>query len=206
MRFIKKGDEPKEFKDWKAQTNENWQATYDDLSGDEKKAVFKSLLLEQGHICCYCERKLLSDDFHIEHLNPQCLDVGDDLDYSNFLCSCLRSTEKRDPLHCGKLKGDRIILIHPLQVDCQSKFTYTELGEVDGVDHDSIETIQILGLNINKLINMRKKAVEPFLTDDIDNNEFKSFVMGYITPAVQGERNPFCSMIEFLFKDIVEAG
>ena len=200
MRFIQKRPEPKEFADWKSLANENWQPTYDDLSGDVKKAVYNSLIMEQEHICCYCERELHSNDYHIEHLNPQSNGGGDDLDYSNFLCSCLQSTEKGEPLHCGKLKDNKIIPVHPFQKDCQSKFTYTASGEIAGGDQDSNDIIKILGLNIKKLIDMRKKAYEPFLTDDMTPDEFQKFVRGYITITADGKRNAFCSMIEFLFQ------
>ena len=203
MRYIQKGLEPKVFSNWKALANEDWRPTYQDLSGDEKKAVYESLLLEQGHICCYCERELKQDDYHIEHLNPQHLNEGDELDYQNFLCSCLRQTEHGNPLHCGKLKDDKIIPVHPRQTDCQTKFIFTAAGEIEGINQDSNDTIKILGLNLDKLTNMRREAVVPFLTDELEQDEFESFVKGYITPTQDGRRNAFCSMIEFLFNDIV---
>jgi uncharacterized protein (TIGR02646 family) len=204
MRHIQKRTEPKEFTDWKAHANEDWQPTYEHLSGDEKKAVYESLLAEQGHICCYCERELAQNDYHIEHLNPQHLGAGDDLQYANFICSCLNQTAKGVPLHCGKLKDDKLLRIHPLQEDCQSKFTFTVLGEIDGVDKDAKDTIKILGLDIDKLTDMRKVAVEPFLSEEIDQDEFQSFIAGYITLNKNGNRNAFCSMIEFLFKGFLE--
>ena len=200
MRYIQKGAEPQKFSDWKCLANEEWHPNYENLSGVEKKAVYQSLLAEQGHICCYCERQLIANDYHIEHLNPQTLHAGDDLNYENFICSCLKQTARGEPLHCGKLKEDKIISIHPLQQDCQSKFTYTAMGEIDGVDQDTKETIQFLGLNIDKLTDMRADAVSPFLSDEIEQDEFQSFVAGYIIPDHNDKRNAFCSMIEFLFK------
>lgn len=202
MRYIQKGPEPGEFANWKAQANEYWKPAYTNLSGKVKSAVYDSLLVEQGHICCYCERELKGGDYHIEHLNPQFLNAGDELNYSNFLCSCLRSTTKGAPLHCGKLKDWRSIPVHPFQADCQSKFEYTAYGEINGVDAFSDKTIEVLGLNIGKLIDMRKNALVAFLTDDIDNDEFSLFVKEYLTPT-DGRRNAFSSMIEFLFKDIL---
>lgn len=199
MRYIQKGAEPQEFIDWKTLANKNWQPTYADLSGNVKEAVYQSLLNEQGYICCYCERELIENDYHIEHLNPQRLHAGDDLDYTNFICSCLNQTTRGDPLHCGKLKDNKIISVHPLQSDCQSKFTYTFTGEIDGVDQDTKDTIKNLGLNIDKLNAMRKEALSPFLSDDIDTDELKTFVAGYVSLSHNGKRNAFCSMIEYLF-------
>lgn len=199
MRYIAKGIEPIEFSDWKALENEDWKPNYNELSGLVKTAVYNSLIEEQKGICCYCERELATPDYHIEHLNPQHKDEGDDLDYSNLLCSCLNKTTKGAPLHCGKLKGHEILPITPLQNDCQSKFEYTAMGEILGVNEEANRTIHILGLDIEKLVRMREFAASPFISEELDDDEFISFVEGYVTPNQDGSLNPFCSMIEFLF-------
>jgi uncharacterized protein (TIGR02646 family) len=207
MRYIQKGAEPQDFIDWKNKPSKIVKR-YKHLRDEVKKKVYESLIREQGGLCAYCERQLIErdrvEDYHIEHLNPRSLTIGIELDYDNFLCSCLRQTAKGEPLHCGKLKEDKILPVHPLQQDCQSKFTYTAMGEINGVDQDSQDTIAILGLNIYKLIDMRKDVIAPFLSDEIENSEFQSFVTGYISPDPDGKRNAFCSMIEYLFKDLVE--
>ena len=41
MKYIEKGDEPQSFTDWKDLANEDWQPTYDKLSGQEKRDVKK---------------------------------------------------------------------------------------------------------------------------------------------------------------------
>jgi uncharacterized protein (TIGR02646 family) len=206
--YIEKDTEPQEFTDWKKKPRKKGVKKYKHLRGKIKKKVYESLIREQGGLCAYCERPLIElnrvKDYHIDHLNPQSLLANDDLEYKNFLCSCLRQTAKGDPLHCGKLKENKIIPVHPLQKDCQSKFTYTAIGEIDGVDQTSKDTIVILGLDIDKLTDMRKDAVAPFLSNEIDHNEFQSFVAGYTTPDHEGKRNAFCSMIEYLFKDFLE--
>jgi hypothetical protein len=77
------------------------------------------------------------------------------------------------------------------------------MGNIDGIDQDAKDTIKILGLDINKLSDMRRSAVSPFLSNEIDDNEFQLFVVGYLAQDQDGKRNAFCSMIEFLFKDFV---
>tara|TARA_R110002049_G_scaffold139883_3_gene300637 strand:- start:796 stop:1404 length:609 start_codon:yes stop_codon:yes gene_type:complete len=198
MRYITKRNEPQELTEWKNLANDDWQPTYGGLPGDVKQAVYSALLNEQGHICCYCERSLTDNDYHIEHLNPQHLKAGDDLDYSNFLCSCLRSTEKGTPLHCGMLKDGHELSVHPLQPDCQSKFTFTAAGEIDGVDPNAKNTINILGLNIMKLNDMRKEALAPFLDKDLSDQEFHRFVSGYLCQSTDGNFNPFVSAVACL--------
>ncbi len=196
MRYIEKTGEPRKFTEWKASENDDWQPTYDKLSGDVKKAVYDSLLTEQGGICCYCERELREDkshhDYHIEHLDPK---YKNRLDYSNFLCSCLRDTEKGEPRHCGHAKKAHEISVHPLQPDCQSKFTFTAAGEIIGLDQNAKDTITILGLNIRKLINMRSKAFEIVLDPDLNRTELKKFVSTYVKRTQNGELNPFVSAV-----------
>ena len=62
MKHIVKQQEPEAFANWKALANNNWQPTYDTLSGETKKVVKSALMAEQGHICCYCERRLTEED------------------------------------------------------------------------------------------------------------------------------------------------
>lgn len=211
MRYIQKAAEPQVFSDWKALANEDWQPSYDVLPGNIKKAVYRSLLVEQGYICCYCERELVEGDYHIEHLNPQHLHTGDGLNYSNFLCSCLNKTVKGEPLHCGKLKDDPencrklrdidILKVHPLQEDCSSHFSFSGIGEIKGETDSGTQTIKRLGLDIKKLNDMRKEALEPFL-DPISDTEFLEFVEGYLKPSATGRLNPFQTMITCLFGGI----
>lgn len=201
MRHIQKTSEPQEFSDWKALANENWQPSYDDLSGKTKKSVYASLLREQGHICCYCERELMDNDYHIEHLNPQFLKAGDDLDYSNFLCSCLRDTEKGKPLHCGMQKEDKNLSINPLQPDCQSKFKFTGDGGIEGIDADANSTIEILGLDIPKLNDFRKQALAPFFDKELTEQERENFIAGYLQLCSDGKYNPFISAVAYVFRE-----
>ncbi|MFM7477870.1 MAG: hypothetical protein ACKO2T_19705 [Microcystis aeruginosa] len=44
----------------------------------------------------------------------------------------------------------------------------------------SFNTIEKLGLNLNKIKALRQKAIEPFLDEEIDNAQLKVFVNGYL--------------------------
>lgn len=204
MRFINKKTEPMEFTRWKASAPPGQPRTYKQLKGPVKRILSESLRKEQGHICCYCERELKNEDFHIEHLNPQHLKHGDDLDYSNLLCSCMRNTAKGEPLHCGKEKDNSIIQVHPLQSDCQRKFKYTVTGKINGIDNVTQETINVLGLDKPKLRRFREDAFSPFLQSEITNEEFVMFVKEYLKKTSEGKYNPFISAVEYLFKKYVK--
>lgn len=205
MKYIEKGDEPQSFTDWKDLANEDWKPTYDKLSGQEKKDTKNALMEEQGHICCYCERVLKYDDSHVEHLNPQCSSEEERLEFNNMLCSCQQTLKKGEPLHCGNSKGDKIILITPLQNDCKSKFTYTEDGQIGFVDEDTKETINYLKLDIDKLNDLREGIIDTFIyLDPIEKNELLSEeeCRKYATKYLElsnGKYNPFYTTIEYLF-------
>jgi uncharacterized protein (TIGR02646 family) len=201
MRDIVKGDEPESFTAWKALANEDWIPSFDDLSGQKKRDVYAALIKEQREICSYCERELKGKDYHLEHLNPQAAHDGDDLDFNNFLCSCLNKTAKGDPLHCGQEKGNQILPIHPLQSNCQQKFTFTGDGKIKGVDDAASQTIEILALDLGKLNDLRENVLEPFLDPDLTDQEFDDFVKEYIED--RDKSKPFLSAVEFVFRDYI---
>ena len=72
MKYIKKGKEPVEFTEWKTEDKmyqhdlPNWNR----LKSSLREVIKESLVVEQGGICCYCERELLENDSHLEHIKP----------------------------------------------------------------------------------------------------------------------------------------
>lgn len=72
MKYIKKNPEPSNFTEWKnKQKSSEVNLTYSSLQNPEKSDVKKSLLKEQGYICCYCCGRIELNNSHIEHFNPQ---------------------------------------------------------------------------------------------------------------------------------------
>jgi uncharacterized protein (TIGR02646 family) len=202
MKYIVKGDEPEELQDWKAQANEDWQPTYADLRGNEKTAVKNCLMAEQGYICCYCERRLLDSDSHIEHLLPQSDPAVDPLEYGNMLCSCQDQVKKGEPRHCGNLKEDKLLPVTPLVDNCEEQFAFTYDGQIQPVPGNNgaaKKTIAILGLDIPKLNDLRKNAIDPFLDEDLEETELADFVTGYLEKDDRGKFGEFWSTINYLF-------
>lgn len=208
MKSIIKSPEPVEFALWKEKTNADWQPSYDDLSGDTKRAVKSALMREQGYLCCYCERRLLDNDSHIEHFKPQNDPLVDPLDFANMLCSCQDQVKKCAPRHCGNLKGgwfDEQMLVSPLSADCAERFAFMGNGNIlstNPADDAAKTTIIKLGLGIPKLNALREKAIEPFLDPILNQDEISLFVSGYLKQDDQsGELGEFWTTIHYLFKD-----
>src|SRR5271167_624125 len=153
MKYIIKQTEPESFIAWKNSGNEDWQPSYANLQSPQKEIVSDSLLAEQGHICCYCERNLKEGDYHIEHFRPK--DIAKfpelQLEYSNLFCSCQVNVKKGDPLHCGNSKENwyENDLISPLDPNCEKRFKYTEIGQILPLDeNDQGAKITIEKLNL----------------------------------------------------------
>jgi uncharacterized protein (TIGR02646 family) len=208
MKHIVKDQNTPDFDEWNASASDDWQPTYDDLRGKEKKEVKDALMKEQGHICCYCERRLTDGDSHIEHFNPQSNNAVDPLDYANMLCSCqnqLKPKQEEEPRHCGHLKGDWFddqLLVSPLDPDCAGHFAYTADGNIKPAtksDDAARMTIEKLGLNIPKLIALREKAIEPFLEENLDDQDFFKSVSNYLLKNADGMFGEFWTTIDYIF-------
>lgn len=205
MKHIIKQGEPTAFTAWKAMANDDWQPTYNIMPSDIKNKVKNALMREQGYICCYCESRLVNNDSHIEHFRPQSDPNIDDLDFANMLCSCQDRVKKGDPRHCGNLKEDWFdekLLVSPVDVGCEARFVFTGDGRIspaNPADHGAEQTIKRLGLDIPKLRDMRKKAIEPFLEDSLSKGEMVQFVSGYLQKDNQGMFGEFWTTIRYLF-------
>ncbi len=113
------------------------------------------------------------DTSHIEHLKPRKHYPELALEYRNLLASCQAERDKNPPppIRCGHKKGDwydECLMVSPLHGNCQDFFTYSGSGEILPTDEPDKQataetTIEILGLNIDKLIAMRREAIEGVL-------------------------------------------
>ncbi|MBF0137851.1 MAG: TIGR02646 family protein [Magnetococcales bacterium] len=139
-----------------------------------KKPLKKSLMEEQGYICCYCERRISEDDSHIDHLRPQEEFGWSALDYGNMLCSCQLELARNEPRHCGNSKGSWFnseLLISPLDPSCENRFFYSLDGSIcpaDEKDMAATMTIEKLNLDGEKLNRLRKAAIEAFIMDPME--------------------------------------
>jgi uncharacterized protein (TIGR02646 family) len=225
MRYIRKGNEPEAFTQWKEQENEDWKPTWDDLRGHPKLAVHEALLQEQGFICCYCGQRIKRTSSHIEHFKPRSSSPLLKLDYANFLASCPgyaveEISEEKEPQiltsvqppqeHCGQHRGNWYspqFMVSPLIENCADFFRYTGSGEIRPTDvpemKDAAEaTIQRLRLNHPRLDASRQEAIAGIL-DGIENlsePEIESLIQAYDQPNANGEYNRFCAAVLYILR------
>lgn len=172
MKYIQKNSPPPEFVSYCQCAT----ASYAGLRGRKSlyKKVKKSLAQDQGFICCYCGRRISGEhsDTQIEHLYAKGTSVYEEmqLDYETNLLACCdggkqersNGTIRKEDLYCESLKGDTILPVNPLNIECENKFLFSDDGEVIGVSKDAEVTIKILNLNSPVIKNMRKYAIDNY--------------------------------------------
>jgi len=213
MKHILKGSEPLEFTNWKKQDKmfQRGNPKWNRVPSSIKDNIRASLKEEQGYICCYCERKINESDYHIEHFKPKDRNRFPELQLSfdNLICSCQLELEKGEPRHCGNSKGswfDDELLISPLDSNCEAQFIYTGDGHIKPSDNNSssaVTTIEKLNLDIDKLVDLRRKAIEPFIDENLNDDDLRNFVNGYLAEKEDnsGKYNEFFTTIKYLFEN-----
>ena len=173
MKKICKQTEPSEFTTWK---RNNSSCSWDDFVKTNEYAGLKSFLCnEQEGRCCYCEISISGNyDTHIEHHKPKSQYPNDKYNSQNLLASCQHDDS------CGHKKGGAYFrgIISPLD-DCECRFIYSGNGKIipnDESDNHANQTINTLGLNCNRLRDLRKsiiKALEccddQYVADSLNN-------------------------------------
>lgn len=182
MRHIRKDREPVAFTQWKTQGEDEWNPGWEDFDGRPIKQVVKQALLdEQGYLCCYCEKRADEDTGHIEHLAPRHTHPDLQLAYENLLYCCAE-TPKGQPVTCGHArKPDDPVPVSPVQPECESRFLYTELGEMlprNEDDFDARETVRILRLNEVLLRHSRAVVYQEIVdaNDKLSPAEFRRWM------------------------------
>ena len=180
------------------------QPNWNRLKSSLREIIKDSLVAEQGGICCYCERELLENDLHTEHLKPQSKFPELQLEYDNLLCSCQLELKSMEQNHCAMNKKDWFdekLFISPLNPSCQSQFKYTFDGYIQARDTNDLAaktTIKKLNLNVPKLVAMRRNAIGVFIDADLNLEEVSQFAQGYLEPK-ENKFNPFYTSIQNLF-------
>lgn len=209
MKYIVKGNSPASLEAYKKIKG----ASYDDIPRDVKKDVRESLVSEQGGICCYCGKRILSD-YHsvIEHLYPKGLIQYShlQLEYTNLLCSCdggeserfgkTKSEKRKFPSFCDDKKNNRVLSLTPLDPTCEEQFSYDEEGHIYGETGIAQEAIEILGLDCRPLVNLRKAAIDPYLNLELDESGWMAEIED-LSQRHDGNFRSFCFAVIYYIRN-----
>ncbi len=99
-------------------------------------------------------------------------------------------------------------MVSPLKMNCADFFKYSAAGEILATDKfdkkDAAKTtIEKLALNISKLQNMRRMAIEAVLLgiDELTEIEIQQLVQGYEQLDPNGQYTPFGAAIAYFLKN-----
>lgn len=164
MKAISKLTEPKTFTQHKTQQ----YANFDNINKLDKDALRTSLLNEQGHICCYCMKRIpeinKNPDCKIEHFLCQQDHSTEALNYKNMLLAC--SGQQGSPEHlqtCDTKKGNKTLTFSPANKDrnIEDLIKYLANGEIDSDDEILREELtSVLNLNDRNLKENRRIRYE----------------------------------------------
>lgn len=216
MKYIIKQPSPAFFEDWKNQCERCWDDVYDVVKNPMiRKRLRRSLLEEQGNICCYCQKSIDETCSAIEHIKCKDEYPEYELNYNNLLASCLGGqTErvgksKRDkrtiPIYCDAIKDNNDIYVSPLDKDCESRFSYGPEGEIYCYDEDidAKETIRILNLDCSTLRNLRKAAINVYKNEQNqfpDKADIPKIVEKLLQRNDDGRFDGFCVVVASFLK------
>jgi len=148
-------------------------AFYDGLTLQVKDELRQSLLSEQGHICCYCMKRipekiekdgLVSYDMKVEHFQCQENHPLLQLTYSNLFGACTGNEGKPKKLQtCDTKKGNGKLNINLTSnaPNCETLFKYNPDGEISSIDNNEQVNTQlndVLNLNMQTLKDGRRQV------------------------------------------------
>lgn len=126
----------------------------------------RSLLVEQGYLCCYCMRRVDNNDkLKVEHWRSQSGYPQLQLEYGNLLAACDGNTGKRrSEQTCDTRKGNEELSYNPANNshDVESRIAYRADGKVFAPTDQSFDDQlnDVLNLNEPTLVNNRKAAIQ----------------------------------------------
>jgi uncharacterized protein (TIGR02646 family) len=220
MKRIQKKSAPRELDRWyrRQPTNargEKINVQYRDIPPDVHRIVLRSLLREQGWLCCYTGIPLTESGSHIEHLLPRSLCFhGEDIQYKNLLAAYPGPSSAGD-VECpfgARVKQDwydRDHFVHPLKPECENRFFYKLSGEIvpsRASHNDATATIDHLKLDHGQLRDLRRSAIEGFLFLDQEGlslTQARRIGNRLRERDRNGHFHPYCFVIEHALKQYI---
>ncbi|WP_282087428.1 hypothetical protein [Aquimarina algiphila] len=218
MKRIYKGQPPTSFIEYKREEG----ASFEEMDGNVKIELQKSLLNEQNGVCAYCQQIINSPDknyMKIEHHCEQSICNGENgtvdrrLDYQNLFAVCLGSISYLNVRHCDTKKGDEKvrnmlpISMNPLEFNHIKTLRYTNAGTVKSsktIFQDEIDIV--LNLNNDLLKGLRKKEWFEIIsasrqkTGGFNKTKMKKLIDSRLALLEGKYRYAFPAMYEFMIE------
>lgn len=206
MRAIQKKTEPQSLAQHRASSTGEYVADYDGYKGMDD--LRKSLVDEQGGICCYCMQRIqpTAERMKVEHWHCQSRYEAEQLNYGNLLGACLGGDGQPGRLqHCDTKKGDNDLSRNPANPAHRIESFVRFLGDGTIVSPDSdfdAEMNQVLNLNRDRLRENRKSVLDTFIrslanrTGKFTKTELQKMIADWNGNA-GGARREYCHVVVY---------
>ncbi len=237
MKRIQKRTSPAAFETWKQNYQAKNGNTLQDLYGQtdmtgkkiwgalgtsknearlySKAELKQALLEEQMQICCYCNRAIAIENATIEHFKPKGNRLYFNLayDYDNLFASCdgFAAEPKPRDICCNVSRIENELLpLNPLAETIEEHFDFTVDGQIVGLTSEGKEMIGQLGLDIEKLDNLRAAYIKDYLYENpfseipvYISKEEAALRIEALKEPMDGQLTPFCTAIIKILKQEV---
>lgn len=152
MRTIKKRAEPAAWRRHRTQGG-----VYKDYK--EADDARTALLDEQGHICCFCMRRITKRAMKIAHWAPQSPSPKQTMNWGNVMGACPGGDGERGVIkHCDTHQGSTPLTVNPANPDqqCERFIRYLRNGEIYSNDPEIHKDLQKT-LNLNTAVHVPKR-------------------------------------------------
>lgn len=157
MRTIEKDHEPQSLRQHRRSGG-----TYRDFTQTDD--LRQALLKEQGHLCCFCMRRIVLRGMKIAHWASQSGHPDQSVSWDNLMGACTGGDgERRELQHCDTAQGTTPIKVHPADRTqrCERLIRYRYDGEIASDDPEIHKDLdQTLKLNNVQLKNARKSIYD----------------------------------------------
>ena len=159
---INKGQTPRALSDAvrRIKTTPNTTLSWGAVDGKERAEVLDSLLVEQGHLCAYCSRRIDGMTAHVEHYVPQSAGSGgddpDSVSYVNLLAVCDGFEGNAAGQTCDRARGDAPLTVNPLRGETLGSIRFAHDGTIRA-DDDAVCRDLDRTLNLNQRLLRRNR-------------------------------------------------
>jgi len=196
-------------------------ANFDNIPFATKEELRQSLLSEQGHICCYCMKRVPEHTvpyMKVEHYKCQVNFDEIQLTYTNLFGACTGNEgQPKIKQTCDTKKGNAVLTINPISTlpICETLFKYNADGEISSIaDNAEInrQLNEVLNLNMQTLKEGRKEIylqVQGRVIQESKKSNKASFIKFLEEEKVKwlertdNKHRPYCSVaVYYLTKKI----
>jgi len=203
MKQIRKNKEPKSLTEHRKKEH----ADYENYS--EKKELRESLHTEQRAICCYCMAPIVPKigEMKIEHFECQENFPDKQLIYRNMLGACMGNEgQPGDLQHCDTYKGTKPLSFYPpnQKFAIENLILYSNDGSIYSNNKKlDKELNEVLNLNVTKLKNNRKAALDGFKISlekykkEIKKPTLERWFNDWVGISHANNLRPYCMVVAF---------